>query len=423
MDEFIASLFGSAPDYSSAMSPAQMKTMQQNALAQGGIGALIALLGASGPQARPIGTGQALAGALGAGFGGYQSSFDNTLKQMLTAQQLGEVKRKQQKEAAFEQAMAGATTNVPQPIPMATGPTSQLGMLSLPEFGGDMAAAETVNALRGNLPTTPRIDFDKFVQAIASSGINPIEAAKLMAPKEGKEKFTVMTAQQKQDFGLPADRSFQIGSSGKIDEISKGPLAVATNIVDARAKETSKIRSKAVEGYFDRAGSARQMAIASSTVADILENSGGGKAVQIGTDLSRALGLGDKGTIAAADAAAALVTQTAVKVRPEGSGSTSNIEFEAYRQSVPSLANSPQGRRFMATINNSFADRNELLADYAADLYEQGKFSLKAMREFDKSLGPILPPDFKAQVDAIKGAPSGGGAAPRLDLSQPAKPR
>jgi hypothetical protein len=325
---------------------------------------------------------------------------------MLAAQQLGDYKRKQERQTAFEKAMQDATTNVPQQIPMSTAPNSQLDFLSRPEFGGDMAAAETGAALRRNLPTTPRIDFDKFVQAIAASGLDPIEAAKLMRPVEGKETFTVMTKQQKEELDLPVDKSFQIGSSGKVDEISKGPLATTTNIFD-RTKETSKIRSKTVEGYFERAGSARQMAIASSTVADILENSGGGKVVQVGTDLSRALGLGDKDTIAAADAAAALVTQTAVKVRPEGSGSTSNIEFEAYRQSVPSLANSPQGRRFMATINNSFADRNELLADYAADLYEQGKFSLKTMREFDKSLGPILPPDFKTQVDAIKGAPSG----------------
>jgi len=401
--DFISALLGAPPDYSNALTPQQTEQMRSNALAQGGIGALITLLGASGQTTRPVSTQQALAGALGAGFGGYQSSFDNTLKQLLTAQQLGENKRKQERQAAFEKAMQGATTMQPQNIPMATGPGSQLDLLSRPEFGGDMAAAETVGALKANLPTEKTVDFNKLVQAI--SILDPVEAAKLMQPKEGKEKFTVMTTQQKQEFGLPIDKSFQIGSSGKIDEISKGPLAVAS--IDARTKDTSKIRSKAVEGYYERAGSARQMAIASSTVADILENSGGGKAVQIGTDLSRALGLGDKGTIAAADAAAALVTQTAVKVRPEGSGSTSNIEFEAFIKSVPSLSNSPQGRRLMATINNSFADRNELLADYAADLYEQGKFSLQGMREFDKSLGPILPPDFTAKVDAIKGAPSG----------------
>lgn len=158
MDELIASLFGAPPDYSSALTPQQTKQMQSNALAQGGIGALIALLGASGPQARPISTGQALAGALGAGFGGYQSSFDNTLKQMVTAQQLGEAKRKQESRKRYEEAIAGATTQRPQAIPMATGPESQLGMLSLPEFGGDMAAAETVSALRANLPTVDVVD-------------------------------------------------------------------------------------------------------------------------------------------------------------------------------------------------------------------------------------------------------------------------
>jgi hypothetical protein len=152
MDEFIASLFGSAPDYSSAMSPAQMKTMQQNALAQGGIGALIALLGASGQQARPISTGQALAGALGAGYGGYQSSFDTTLKQLLTAQQLEENKQKQEARKRYEQAIAGATTQRPQAVPMSTDVGSQLEMLSRPEFGGAMAEPETIGALRGNLP-------------------------------------------------------------------------------------------------------------------------------------------------------------------------------------------------------------------------------------------------------------------------------
>jgi hypothetical protein len=226
MDELLASLFGAPPDYSSAMSPAQMKTMQQNALAQGGIGALIALLGASGPQARPVSTGQALAGALGAGFGGYQSSFDNTLKQMLTAQQLGENKRKLEQRAALDKALAGATTNVPQPIPMARGEGSQLEMLSRPEFGGDIAAAETGAALRANLPTTPTIDFDKYLQAIAASGIDPIETAKLMAPKEGKEKFTVMSAEQKQALGLPTNRPYQISSTGKVAEIGSGPQSV-----------------------------------------------------------------------------------------------------------------------------------------------------------------------------------------------------
>ena len=154
----LSTLFGAPPDYSAVMSPEQSQQMQQNALAQGGIGALIALLGASGKQTNAPSTGQALAGALGAGYGGYQSSFDTTLKQMLTAQQLSEYKQKQEARAKYEKAIAGATTQAPQPIPMAQGQGSQLEMLSRPEFGGDMAEAETIGALRGNLPMADKVD-------------------------------------------------------------------------------------------------------------------------------------------------------------------------------------------------------------------------------------------------------------------------
>jgi hypothetical protein len=165
MANFIESIFGAAPDYSGALSPEQMSQLKQNAALQGGIGSLVTLLGMSGAQNRPIGTGQALGAALGAGFGGYQSSFDNTLKQMLTAQQLGEYKNKAEARKKYEQAIASATTMQPQVMPMATGQGSQLEMLQRPEFGGGMAEAETVGALKGNLPMTGKVDSAKANQA------------------------------------------------------------------------------------------------------------------------------------------------------------------------------------------------------------------------------------------------------------------
>lgn len=106
MANFIESIFGAAPDYSGALSPEQMDQLKQNAALQGGIGSLVTLLGMSGPQARPVGTGQALGAALGAGFGGYQSSFDNTLKQMLTGAQLSDYQTKAAKQKQLAAAMA-----------------------------------------------------------------------------------------------------------------------------------------------------------------------------------------------------------------------------------------------------------------------------------------------------------------------------
>jgi hypothetical protein len=158
MDELLASLLGAPPDYSSMLSPEQQQQMGKQANQQALLGSLVALLGASGPQRYPVGTGQAIAGALGAGMGAYQNSFDTTLKQLLTAQQLGDAKQKQDARKRYEQTIAGATTQRPQAVPMSTDVGSQLEMLSRPEFGGAMAEPETLGALRGNLPMTNVVD-------------------------------------------------------------------------------------------------------------------------------------------------------------------------------------------------------------------------------------------------------------------------
>jgi hypothetical protein len=193
--------------------------MQSGAGQQALLNAAIALLGQSGQTRQPISTGQILGSALGAGMEGYNQSFDRSLKQMVTGMQLEEYKRKKQ----AQEMARGAITQTPQAIPMATGQGSQLEMLSRPEFGGDMAAAETIGALRANLPTKTSVDLDKLIQAIAIE--SPLEAAKLMS-KEGKESFRPMTVNEKKQSGLPTDRPYQISTTGKIQDIGTGPQSV-----------------------------------------------------------------------------------------------------------------------------------------------------------------------------------------------------
>jgi hypothetical protein len=226
----LSALFGAPPDYSSMLDPEQQAQMGKQANQQALLGSLVALLGASGPQRYPVGTGQALAGALGAGMGAYQNSFDTTLKQLLTAQQLGDAKRKQEQRAAFDKAIAGATTTRTIGTGLTqSGEGSQAQMLAdqTADFG-EAGTAATVGALQSNvnLPREQTVDFNKLVQAI--SIIDPVEAAKLMQPKEGKEKFQIMTAEQKQALGLPTNRPYQISSTGKVAEIGSGPQVVNT---------------------------------------------------------------------------------------------------------------------------------------------------------------------------------------------------
>jgi hypothetical protein len=231
----LSALFGQQPDYSQFISPAETQRMQSNAGQQALLNSAIALLAQSGTQRYPVSTGQALAGALGAGMEGYNQSFDRTLKQMVTGMQLEEFKRKRQ----AQEMARGAITQTSVPIPMATGEGSQLEMLSRPEFGGDMAATETVGALRANLPTKTSVDLNKLIQAIAIE--SPLEAAKLMS-KEPKESFRPLSAEEKTKLGLPKDQSFQISSSGKIDQVSRGELV--KNVIGGAETEYSKFVGK-----------------------------------------------------------------------------------------------------------------------------------------------------------------------------------
>jgi hypothetical protein len=102
-----------------------------------------------------------------------------------------------------------------------------------------MAAAETVGALRANLPTKTSVDLNKLIQAIAIE--SPLEAAKLMS-KEPKESFRPLSAEEKTQLGLPKDQSFQISSSGKIDQVSRGELV--KNVIGGAETEYSKFVGK-----------------------------------------------------------------------------------------------------------------------------------------------------------------------------------
>jgi hypothetical protein len=398
--DFISALFGAPPDYSNALTPQQTQQMQSNALTQGGIGALIALLGASGQTPRPISTGQALAGALGAGYGGYQQSFDNTLKQLLTAQQLGENKRKLERQAAFEKAMQGATTMQPQNIPMSTAPGSQLDLLSRPEFGGDMAAAETVGALRSNLPRTPTVDFDKLVQAI--SIIDPLEAAKLMKPKETKLTGSVGEFQDAKKAGLiPETMSFT-----EFKTMGKGPLVT----VSPGDTELEKLDAKQVSAISDRVNSARAAANTANSIDTLLKGKGGSEVVKIGANLAQTLGIQSE-TASANALAQALQVNAATQVRAAGSGSTSDLEFKSFLSVFPSLGNSEQGRKLMAQGLQAFADRDAAIERKARELLKAKTYSAGALAEFDASLGPVLDP--KKFGDLSQFAPSSGTAKPQ----------
>jgi hypothetical protein len=176
--------------------------------------------------------------------GAYQNSFDTTLKQMLTAQQLGEYKQKQESRKRYQEALKAATSTQPVGIGLTqTGAGSQAQMLQdqTREFGQEGIDA-TLRSLQSNvnLPQQKKVDFDKLREAtlMFAADQDPIEAAKLLQPKEGKETFTVMSAEQKRERLLPVNQPFQISSSGKVSEIGSGPQTVVKVMPAESARQT-----------------------------------------------------------------------------------------------------------------------------------------------------------------------------------------
>lgn len=154
--------------------------------------------------------GQAGPGALQA----YQTSFDQTLKNALTSMQLSEMQRKRAEQERMRQAISSAYT---------MRPTAEGVMATQTNIDPALLEGMSAEQVIAAAPRTERVvDRQRLLSAIAEFA--PEKYLELTQTKEGKETFRPMTDQEKKAFGLPTDRSYQISSSGKVDEIGKGPL-------------------------------------------------------------------------------------------------------------------------------------------------------------------------------------------------------
>ena len=388
----LSALFGQQSDYSQFISPAEQQRIQSNAGQQALLNSAIALLAQSGRTREPISTGQLFGSALGAGMEGYNQSFDRTLKQMVTGMQLEEYKRKKQAQEMARQAF----TEIPQ-----------YGVV--PTETGEMPTAETMSSL--TMPTgktVQKLDIDKLIKAIAVT--DPVEAAKLMT-KEPKESFRPLSAEEKKAFGLPQDQSFQVSSSGKIDQVSKGELVR----IEKGDSELEKLDAQQIAAMSAKATSASEFARNAAAINTLLKGKGGGTVVKVGADLATALNLPSE-TASANALATALQTRAATQVRAAGSGSTSDLEFKAYLSVFPSLANTEQGRALMAKGLQAFAERDALIEKKARELFRSKNYNAQAIVEYDRSLGSVLGEEFKPFIGQA-------GAAQRRDLRTPTPTR
>lgn len=140
----------------------QMQQAENQALNMGALNAIAQLLSMSGAQARPVGTGQAIGQALLGGYGGYQSSMDRGINEMLKATQISEMLRKQNEDKVLKQLYASAAI-----------PQYQTTPAVVPE--GQTMLDETGQYTFGTVPEQKKItgytyDIDKIAPVLAGMG-------------------------------------------------------------------------------------------------------------------------------------------------------------------------------------------------------------------------------------------------------------
>lgn len=180
-------------------------------------------------------------------------------------------------------------------------------------------------------------------------------------------------------------------------------LSRPTNIINnAPAKAILDIDKGTIEGLAANTNSARSIANQTRTINSLIGNQQGSGAIKLTSDLQNFLGISTP-TANVNQAVQAIATKAATEIRTPGSGSTSDLEFGAYRSSFPSLATSKEGRDIMIKIAEANATRNAKLTDWARKQYQAGTFSYEGLAAYDNSLGQAVGDDIKKKVNELTG--------------------
>lgn len=155
---------------------------------------------------------------------------------------------------------------------------------------------------------------------------------------------------------------------------------------------------KTLDSLVSASNAARSIATKTQDIDAILGDMPGGGIVKLGADLQAYLGLPTE-KAQKSQVVQAIATKGATEIRAPGSGSTSDLEFNAYRTAFPTLATTAQGRKLMVRMANASASRASKLTDWARTRMKEGTFTYEGLREYDDSLGKVITADLKKALD------------------------
>jgi hypothetical protein len=158
-------------------------------------------------------------------------------------------------------------------------------------------------------------------------------------------------------------------------------------------------------GLTSSANSARSIANYTRNINNLIGEQQGSGVIKLGADVQNYLGIPSK-EANVNQVVQAIATKGATEIRTPGSGSTSDLEFGAYRSAFPTLATSKEGRQLMVQIADANAIRNSKLSDWARKNIQAGTFSYEGLAAYDNSLGQAVSEGIKKRVQELSGSTS-----------------
>jgi len=228
----LGDMFGGASALDEYLTPQQRAQLQN----QGVMAAAMQLLAASGPSRTPVGLGQALGQAYGAGQQGYTAAQQNLLTSMTARQQMEEYKRKRGLADFFMKGM-GQTG-----APAIAAPAGQVAAVDLgvaptgvPMAGGQAAVpTASVGAQRRE---RPGIFANLSQEQRLLAAMDPDKAIpKLFEESLKQESYETVTGTAAANLGLDPKGKYQVNNrTGQITTL-EAPSDKFTNITGAAAK-------------------------------------------------------------------------------------------------------------------------------------------------------------------------------------------
>lgn len=231
--------------------------------------------------------------------------------------------------------------------------------------------------------------------------------------------FKTLTPQEVQQLGLPPG-AYQKGADGKISAIGVGGTTVTVNNQGQQVPSDEALRKKLMEGEgvawseYLKAGSTssgmkQDMALLDQVIELAPQGPVNGRLAQMFPGVSNAAGVFES-----------IIKRVAPSLRVEGSGSQSDVEYNGFLQSLPSLTNRPEANRAISTFLQSKAQINMERAA-AIQEYQNGTIDASEARrriaEIDQR--SIMTPELQRLLGGLDAgtAPQGdvGAATPTND--------